>query len=77
MSFQALDMWVIYDHPSDFPDTFVARRWEVRAEERATDDIKKHESLDALRGLIINETRCHHRLARFADDDSKIVEVWL
>ena len=24
-----LSMWTVYDHPSDFPDLFIARRWEV------------------------------------------------
>ena len=23
-----LSMWVVYDHPSDFPDRYVARLWE-------------------------------------------------
>ena len=27
----ALEMWVVYDHPLDHPDGFIARRWLVRA----------------------------------------------
>lgn len=26
---QYLSMWVIYDHPKDFPDHFVARQWMI------------------------------------------------
>jgi hypothetical protein len=25
----ALDMWVIYEHPKDYPDKFVARLWKI------------------------------------------------
>jgi hypothetical protein len=28
---EALNMWVIYDHPRDMPDCFVARLWRIEA----------------------------------------------
>jgi hypothetical protein len=77
MNDRPLDMWVVYDHPTDFPDQYVARRWEVLRDEMPTDDLKQHASLDGLRGLIIAETPCHYRMDRFDGDDPKIVEVWL
>ena len=77
MTRQPLDMWVIYDHPTDFPDVFVARRWEVLREERPTDDILKHADLAMLRYVIAREKGCTVHLMRSPEDDPKIVEVWM
>lgn len=65
-------MWVVYDHPTDFPDHFVARRWDGL---QATDDTIKSDQLGTVRfalrqlGLVC--------LARQEGDDRNIVEVWL
>lgn len=69
---QGLPMWVIYDHPTDFPDHFVARRWDGLT---PTDDTIKSDQLGTIRfamrtlGLVC--------LARQEGDDAKIIEVWL
>jgi len=73
----ALSMWTIYDHPTDFPDSFIARRFEVgggHGHAIATEDTVQGD-IDALResfakaGLIC--------LRRNENDDPKIVETWL
>jgi hypothetical protein len=71
----ALSMWTIYDHPDDFPHTYVARRWELNgAAPMATDDIVQGE-LQIIRhsfqrcGMV-----CLHRNA---DDDANVVETWI
>jgi hypothetical protein len=69
--------WVIYDHPKDFPDGFIARRWEVGGglrEPLATED--------ALTGTLANLRSGFWRagltcLTRSPEDDPKIVETWL
>jgi hypothetical protein len=68
-----LVMWVIYDHPRDRPDKFVARKWEIDGGDiRATATIIEadtlHEVRAKLRGGLV-------RLARQPNDDPKIVEV--
>jgi hypothetical protein len=73
----ALSMWVIYDHTTDFPDHWVARRWIITREgEGPTEDIMvASDSLETLRGLMVeNGLTC---LTRAPEDDRKIVEVWL
>jgi hypothetical protein len=67
-----LSLWTVFDHPKDFPDTFVARRFE--AGNGPTDDVVSGE-LALIREAM---TRCGlYRLARAPSDDPKIVETWL
>lgn len=67
-----LSIWSVYDHPKDFPDVFVARKWEGT---RPTADTITSEDLATLRrklaerGLIC--------LTRCPDDDPTILETWL
>ena len=71
----ALSMWVVYDHPRDHPDKWVARRWEVRAGiTAATSDVRFAESLDALRDMIPPGLAM---IPRVPQDDPAIAEVWL
>jgi hypothetical protein len=66
-----LSLWTIYDRPRDFPDSFVARRFEY---DKPTADTIEGE-LDQLRicfqraGLVC--------LMRNEEDDPKVVETWL
>lgn len=70
-------MWVIYDHPRDFPNTFVAKRWAVRdnrGEVPTTDmivspDLIALREIMALKGLICMD--------RHPTDPEVIIEVWL
>lgn len=71
-----MSQWVIYDHPRDFPDKYVMRRWEIRqpAEIVATDDMALANTLEEIR---LSVPQGLYRLERFRDDDPSIVEVWL
>jgi len=70
-------MWTVYDHPSDFPDVFIARRSEVHGGGVlvTTGDIVTSPKLKdvrhemRLRGLVC--------IDRQEDDYATIVEVWL
>jgi hypothetical protein len=72
-----LIMWTIYDRPSDFPDCFVARKFEIGrgGEPRATSDILVAHEIDKLRSLL--HRRGLVRMTRAPEDDPKIVETWL
>lgn len=71
MSAQDLEIWVVYDSPTDLPGRFVARKWVT---DRPTLDVLQAKTLAQLHqklppGLV--------RLERSTGDDPKIVETWL
>lgn len=77
-------MYVVYDHPRDYPDWFVCRIWFVYDAPAGgpaggggalQDLFLKAETLDAIRVEL--ESRGLHNIGRFADDDPVIVEVWI
>jgi hypothetical protein len=71
-----LSIWTVYDHPRDFPDFFVARRWIAGSHgERPTKDILLSADLTELRNELA--TQGLTALCRDPSDDPKIVEVWL
>jgi hypothetical protein len=71
-----LAMWTIYDHPTDHPTAFIARKWMV-------DESGPHPTTDALISNVLGDLRSALRamgltvLTRSPDDDPKIVETWL
>lgn len=71
-----IDLWVIYDHPSDYPNHFVVRRQRVNAD--STISLDSHCFLT----VTIAEARSHipsglTRVPRSAEDSPVIVETWL
>jgi hypothetical protein len=66
-----LPVWVIYDHPRDFPGAFVARLFIV---DKATAKTLKAPTLEGLRALLPAGLT---RLERNPQDDPVIVETWL
>jgi len=64
-------MWVLYDHTTDHPDHFVARKWVC---EKPTDDVILGATLNDVRRAI---PLGFARMDRMPGDDSKIGEVWL
>ena len=72
-----LPMWVVYDHPLDMPDRFVARRWLTLPNNRPTQEVLTADKLDDLRYAIQRAMPGAVRLDRSPDDDAKIMEVWL
>ena len=76
-----MDMWVIYDHPRDYPDNFVVRLWEIKPDGFSEMCVKPSlnnfhlvKTLDEARQLIPVGL---HAIPRFANDDPVIVEVWV
>ena len=68
-----LDCWTVYDHPSDYPNDWVARKFVVEAGVVSrTDDVLTSR---ALRRLHKKLPAGLHRLNRHPQDDPKIVEV--
>lgn len=65
-------IWVIYNHPKDHPNYYVARRWDGM---KATDDILKNKSLVKIRRDM--ESRGLVKLMRNDDDDPCIIESWI
>jgi len=67
--------WTIYDHPRDYPDCFVARRWLTRNKQVIqTNDVLAAPTLDEIRALIPPGLVC---FARHGLEDPAVVEVWL
>ena len=71
-----LSLWVVYDHPIDYPDVYAARLHQVsESGQRATHHVLTAGDLEEIRaalnafGLV--------RVNRGAEDDPKIVETWL
>lgn len=70
-------LWTVYDHPTDYPDHYVARLWEIngRGEEVATDTVMFSDSLEWLRMQL--ERAGFVRIPRAELDDPKILESWI
>lgn len=66
-----LHIWVVYRHPKDFPDKFVARRFIL---DKPTQEIKTAESLDEIRNMLPLGLICFER---HPTDDAVIVETWI
>lgn len=70
-----LEQWVIYSHPSDYPDQYVVRRWEIGdGWMRATADVQAWDTLDDARLWSVPADRV--RIERDPSDDPTIVEIW-
>lgn len=67
------DMWVIYRHPRDHPESYVARLWV--GNDASIDDFVIADTLIELQQAMIEAGR--YRLNRMPGDDPVIVEVWL
>ena len=66
------NLWTIYDHPRDYPNSYVARRWEndqPTGEHMVSPDIESLRDQMRARGLAL--------LSREQADDPCIVETWL
>ena len=70
-----MNLWTIYDHPTDYPDTFVARRFVVGGgEEHATNDVITG-SLAGIRDSM--EELGLYCIGREPGDHPNVVETWL
>ncbi len=73
-----MNLYTIYNNPTDYPDTYVVRRWEIVAPEN-----KPTPKNVVIIGSDLNEIRSALRemglyvIPRDETDDEKIVETWL
>lgn len=67
-----LSVWVIYDHPKDFPGYFAARMW---VNNTPTETMIFGTTLEDVRGKL--EDLGLVRIDRDPSDDPCIVESWL
>ncbi len=75
MTDDVLVMWVVYDHPTDYPESVIARLWEISSTGPvASASVLVAPSLEMLRQLI---PPTFTRFARDPSDDAVIAEVWL
>jgi hypothetical protein len=72
-------MWVIYDHPSDHPDVFIAREWFIKAGRVEPSPVTTYrdEYLENVRTFVRTVAPDAIRLERADDDDPVIVESWV
>lgn len=73
----AMNVWVIYKNPSDFPGLFVVRRWESFygiGNPIADPVCRTAETLEAARNLIPDGLVL---VARSPEDDPAVLETWL
>lgn len=72
----ALPMWTVYDHPRDFPYSFVARLSLIKeGAAEVTEAFMCTPDLDELRSWLTELGLVP--LSRFPLDDPVVVEVWL
>jgi len=73
---EALEMWVVYDHPKDLPDGYAARKFIIDGlEPTPTDVVMWSDSLDEVRDFLANLGLTP--LARHPSDDPVVLEQWL
>lgn len=70
-----LQMWIIYDHPADYPDGWVVRRRVVKAGSDVPDkDAQYAPTLEEARKLLPQRLT---NIGRQPGDDPVIAEVWI
>lgn len=69
---KTLDLYVVYENPSDFPGCFVVRKWRGNVPER--EPLSVGSSIDEARSALPEGL---HRMNRLEQDDPVIREVWL
>lgn len=67
-----LPIWVVYDHPSDYPDTYVARMFNL---DKPTDDLLIDADLEKIRDAL--EGMGLVKLMPMPGDDPVIIETWV
>lgn len=71
-------MWTIYDHPSDYPNEFVARLFEIRATgATATGHVVAAPTLPLIRRVVQRLAPGSVCVGRRPDDEPVVVETWL
>lgn len=66
-------IWVIYNRPADYPDSFVVRVWRGEVPEP---EVGLYPTLELAR-LMVDQDGASIRLPRHHTDDPVIVESWI
>lgn len=77
---EVMSMWTIYDHPLDYPEGFIARRFEISHSKVPGEGIAV--TTDTLRGLTLDDVRLQLPegmvvISRSPKDEPQILETWL
>lgn len=73
--FHPLEMWVVYEKPQDYPNSFVARKFtEEGGKPKPLDDIMVSASLDTIRAFLAANN--FFPIPRHETDEPQILEVW-
>jgi hypothetical protein len=77
-----LTMWVITDHPRDFPEVYVARRFSLRpggglAVGTTSEDVWTSPGLTPLRMVMQHIEGMSGFFSRSPEDDPVVVETWI
>lgn len=70
-----LPMWVVYDHPRDYPGVFVARLWIIYPMQVRTNHMRTARTLEELRALVPFQSDTW--LPRRPNDDPCILGSWI
>ena len=72
-----MSLWTVYDHPTDFPNNYVAREWVVEDGRLGpTGNFMLANDVEIIREILLVQMHLH-RLPRNENDDPKIVETWI
>lgn len=72
----SLTMWTVYERPSDFPDLYVARKWEVQQGfAKPTLEVRVSTDLSPLEDQLSHEGLTF--MQREPSDEPQILGVWL
>jgi len=73
---EILSIWTLFDRPTDAPDCYVVRRFEVHLNSvKATSDAHYSLHIERLRNLMLE--RGLHCIGRSEGDEPQIVESWI
>ena len=67
-----MESWTIYDHPDDYPDHYVLRKF---IGEQGTEVFFTSDHIEPLRAIVAGMGLVKFR--RMPNDDASIVETWL
>jgi len=70
-------VWVVYDHPRDFPDLYIVRRQTAQQDGTIANDVKAFGFQELERARAWLELQGLTRLERHPDDDPVILETWI
>jgi len=75
MADATLTMWTVYDHPTDHPDSFVARRWTIVPGGARPEQVTiVARALAPIRAWL--DATGFHRMPAMPGDDPVILETW-